>query len=521
MKTKENKKRFNFWPYLKPYGLLIFVYLLLYVAIGGISIFNTVYSANALSAITEGQYRLAIQMTFTIMVLILIHYIINHLLEIIYNVLEMNIIRDMSVDVVNQAFKISSHAYSNHKTGNFIARISSDPDKIFYNLERITGQVTIIITNLIVLSYIAYLNIWVGVISIVAIILGSIIENIRKKKMKVLRKTTDKKHETVSSIVNEVVRSEKDIKSLGLENELKSNLISNYDIYRKHAIKSSRYGHRMWTLRIILVNILLSTSLILGIILLDKGLLTFAAFMLIYSNRGSMHGLSNSLGNIQSYYNDLTISVDRIRELFEDDEYQLEHFGSRHLENVKGKIEFKNVLFSYTDYKERDEKDIESDKKYNKKHKIKTRVPTREISGNTKVFDKLSFVIEPNSTVAFVGKSGSGKSTILNLVSKMYNADKGKVLLDGVDVQTLDKDTLRSSISLVNQFPYIFDMSIKENLLLAKADATDEEITEALKNSALDDFVDTLSNGVNTIVGESGINSLADRNNVSLSLAHC
>ena len=96
-------------------------------------------------------------------------------------------------------------------------------------------------------------------------------------------------------------------------------------------------------------------------------------------------------------------------------------------------------------------------------------------------------------------------STILNLISKMYEVDSGKVLIDGVDIKQLNKETIRTSISLVNQFPYIFDMTIKENLMLAKEDATDEEINIAIKESALEDFIAELPEGIDTKVGESGI----------------
>ena len=117
----------------------------------------------------------------------------------------------------------------------------------------------------------------------------------------------------------------------------------------------------------------------------------------------------------------------------------------------------------------------------------------------------MSFKIPHNSTVAFVGKSGSGKSTILNLIAKMNEVDSGEVLIDGNNINSLDKNTLRNTFSLVNQFPYIFDMTIKENLLLAKPDATDNDILKAIELSALSDFVNSLPKGINTKVGESGI----------------
>ena len=129
----------------------------------------------------------------------------------------------------------------------------------------------------------------------------------------------------------------------------------------------------------------------------------------------------------------------------------------------------------------------------------------KKLTGENKIFNDLSFKIEPNTTVAFVGKSGSGKSTILNLMSKMIECDAGQVLIDDVDIKDLNKETLRKSISLVNQFPYIFDMSIKENLLLAKPKATNKEIKDAIKKASLEEFVETLPKGIETAVGESGI----------------
>ena len=87
----------------------------------------------------------------------------------------------------------------------------------------------------------------------------------------------------------------------------------------------------------------------------------------------------------------------------------------------------------------------------------------------------------------------------------MYEADEGEVLIDGVNIKSLDKPSLRGAISLVNQFPYIFDMTIKENLLLVKKDATDEEIAQALDKASLTEFVASLDKGVDTKVGESGV----------------
>lgn len=224
---------------------------------------------------------------------------------------------------------------------------------------------------------------------------------------------------------------------------------------------------------------------------MQKELLTMAIFMLIYSYRGSIGSFGNYISAILDIFSDVKVSMQRIKEFFDEREYSVEKFGNISLKEVKGNIKFNKVSFNYKEYKfSRDEK---------------THELTKELKSDMPVLKDLSFEIKPNTTVAFVGKSGSGKTTILSLISKLYDADSGEVLIDGVNIQNLDKETLRGSISLVNQFPYIFDMSIKENLKLAKIDVTDEEIERVIQDAYLKDFVDNLPDGVDTIVGESGI----------------
>ena len=126
---------------------------------------------------------------------------------------------------------------------------------------------------------------------------------------------------------------------------------------------------------------------------------------------------------------------------------------------------------------------------------------------NTKlVLNDLSFKVNANETAAFVGKSGAGKTTIFNLLCKMYDNYDGTITMDGVDIKKLDKDTIRGNITIVSQNPYIFNMSIKDNLKLVKNDLTDEEMVEACKLACLDEYISSLPNKYDTIVGEGGVN---------------
>lgn len=117
----------------------------------------------------------------------------------------------------------------------------------------------------------------------------------------------------------------------------------------------------------------------------------------------------------------------------------------------------------------------------------------------------MSFEVEANKTVAFVGKSGAGKTTIFNLISKLYDADSGEIILDKYNIKDLDRDSIRGNLSIISQNPYIYNMSIRENLQIIKTDATEKDIKKACKMACLHDFVMTLKDGYDTIVGEGGV----------------
>jgi len=502
--TKPTNK-FDFKKYFAVHKLGLFFYAFIYLLTGAIDIVSTIYFAKLVECLTSAVFDTSIRILFflgTLMVAQRILYLINGLN---YCNLYTIITSQMSIDVAEQAFKISSQSYAEHNTASFMQRISSDPRVIFENIQAIISCSTDIITNIVMFTYICTINIWVGLISLVGIALASLIERWRRKQRKKNRKETKIASEKVDSLLNEIVRSEKDVKSLNLEQNLKQKTSESFVDYRKAFLHFERWDWSLWASTSTLITILQSIVLILSVVFMDHGLMTLASFMIIYSNRHSFFQLTRILGNIFNYATEISVALERINELYTNEEYKIENFGKRKLKNVKGEIEFRKVEFSYPEYKERDKKEIEEEKKYNKKHKIKSPVLKRVEIGRKQVLRKMNFTIEPNTTVSFVGVSGSGKSTILNLISKMYETDKGKVLIDGVDIKTLSKDTLRSSISLVNQFPYIFDMTIKDNLILAKPDATDEEIITAIKESALEDFVKELPQGLDTKVGESGI----------------
>lgn len=518
MKTEKKLKNTkpNIWQYFKEHTAIICLYVFL-ILFGGLCMTAiAIISAEAIELLTIKAFDKAI-----IFMLICIGVIVFQRscwfgASWIYNVISIKIIAKLNSDLSKQAFKLNSRTYTNHDTGTFISRLISDPERIVDSLAELVDNIIDIITHLVLVIYILTLDPCLATLIVFTIIVGLIIEKIRITKRRKNKTFTHKTHDKTQSLTTEIIKSEKDIKSLGLENELSKVNNANFKEYTKSRKKLILTNDALGSLRNLLSVSLSWITLIVGIIFLQKELITLATFMIIYSNRESMRGIVWVLGNIFNVFTDIKVYTKRIFSLFDENEYVTEKFGKKKVDKVKGKIEFKNVKFTFKDYEYIDEfKQREQEKKARKEaRKNKIKLPKekkkeyktiKKLTGKSKVFENLSFKITPNTTVAFVGKSGSGKSTILNLMSKMMEVDSGEVLIDGINIKDFNKESLRNTISLVNQFPYIFDMSIKDNLLLAKGNATDDELKDALEKAYLSEFINSLPNKIDTKVGESGI----------------
>lgn len=495
-KTKKQKKEFSLIKYFKRYKFGVSVYILSFLIGAVCDMFIIIYSANVVEYITLAKYQTAI---FYLLIIAGIHVMRRfgyYMASFIYQKFSVKIMSDLNLDLAKQAFKLNSKTYNDHDTGTFVQRIINDPERVISSFANLVEILFDIITAFIIVIYITTLSFYIGLCIAVLVIIGIIIELQRTKVRRKNNWVARKKNDIIHSITTEIVRSEKDIKSLGLEDKLGDVSKNAYENYKKATYHAQVVDINFFSIRSLIIEIASVLILILGVSMINRGLITLATFMIFYSNRGYLYSFVWGFGRVASLWADIKVSSDRMFAIFDNKEFVCERFGDKHIENIKGEIEFKNVAYTFYEYENKENKNWKKEKKERYE---------RVLVSQNNIFDNLSFKIEPNTTVAFVGRSGSGKSTILNLMSKMYEVEGGEVLLDGVNINDFDKPSLRQAISLVNQFPYIFDMTIKENLLLAKKDATDEEINQAITKASLMEFVETLPKGIETKVGESGI----------------
>ena len=188
---------------------------------------------------------------------------------------------------------------------------------------------------------------------------------------------------------------------------------------------------------------------------------------------GRMYGPVNSLLNIQVEWIRSMAMFTRIFEYY-DMPVEVENAPDAITpKEAFGNVEFKNVGFHYEEGRE--------------------------------ILTDVNFELKSGNSIAIVGPSGSGKSTLVNLIPRLYDATKGTVTFDGVDVKKLDLTWLRSNVGVVTQETYLFNGTIRDNLLYAKSDATEEEIIEALKKANIYDFVQNQETGLDTVVGNRGL----------------
>ena len=383
-------------------------------------------------------------------------------------------VKNIQIELGNEILKVSQEDLDSNSSGTFIQRIVVDTDKMAEMFTVGMGYTAGVISNIGVFIAICILNWQTFIYYLVVSIFLTILHLIKTKKYGKKDIEYRKQVEKVSGLTSELVRGVRDIKMLNsresfmdtLQNNIEDQNQKNFEMRNIETIYNFIIGVFSGLFEVGLIILLM--------ILVKKDIITVAIAIALFNYRTNvMVNLMDKVSALFGETKNFNISCNRVFSILSDKSFGKEKFGEKHLDEVNGNFEFKNVKFGYD------------------KDKI--------------VLNDLSFKINAGETVGFVGKSGAGKTTIFNLLCKMYNANSGEILIENTNINELDEESIRGNITIISQNPYIFNLSIRENLKLVKKDLTEEEIENACKIACLDDFIDDLPQKYDTILGEGGV----------------
>ena len=405
-----------------------------------------------------------------------------NLIGVLENYLNSWIAQYISYDMRNAMYKhlqnMSQRFYMTNSQGDIITRMTSDISGVE---QVITSTFSSILSNsitLIVALIAMYRKNWIlATVGIIIVPLFTIPTRKAGKTRWTLTRDAQECNDEINGILNETlsVSGQTLVKLFCREQE-------EYEKYEKANFRMIRLNIRermagRW-FRVVLSTITSVGPMLLylvgGILMMKYDSdLTVGDITVLVALLGRMYGPVNSLLNIQVDWIRSMAMFSRIFEYF-DMPVEIKNPENPIVpESAEGGVEFRHVGFSYE--------------------------PER------KILTDVSFVLKPGKSIALVGPSGSGKSTIVNLIPRLYDVQEGEVLFDGIDVRKLDLTFLRSNIGVVTQETYLFNGTIRENLLYVKPDASEEELVAACEKANIYDFISAQEKGLDTVVGNRGL----------------
>lgn len=462
------------WRYAKNQKKLIILYILCNLFQIIISVFLPVLSAKIIVSLTDNQLIQVLNIALILLVTELFRncvvYLTNFFSQKIYRETFISVQSDLGYEIL----KLQNKCIDDNSSGVFIQRLTSDTSNIADVFNVLNIYLTHVLTDIGIFAAIFFINKKVFLFVLIMTFIIYLIESRRVKILNERDKEFRKKNENVSGFVGELVRGVRDIKMLGAENSFMNELHKKIIDLNKYRYKMMSTNRNYTFIRGTYYDLFNTTLIFFLVYLIYTGELLLASGLIINNYMNRVVSIVNYFSILLEKLKSFNLSSVRIFNIIDSDEFKKEEFGTTHLDNVKGNFEFKNVKFGYNE--------------------------------DNVILKDINFKVKSRETVGFVGKSGAGKSTIFSLLCKMYDVNDGSITIDGVNINDLDKESIRGNITIINQNPYIFNLSIRDNLKLVKENLTDEEMIEACKLACLDEFINGLPDGYDTIIGEGGVN---------------
>lgn len=464
----------RFMSYYKPHMRIFILDMLasLFVALIGI-VYPIVTRKMLNDFIPNRQYRLIIGFGLLLLGLYALRMLLNYFIQYQGHMMGVHMQTQMRSDMFRQLEKLPYRFYDSHETGKIMSRMTNDLMDIS-ELAHHGPENLLISTVSVVISfvYLATINIWLTLIIFVCVPFLLFISLSLRKKM---RNAFQKGRQSIAAINASVESSISGIRVTkafnNAEREQEKFEVGNAEFTeaRREAYDAMGRFHSGTSFITDIFNVVV---LIAGGLFLFNGQIQFGDYSAFVVSVSLFINPVTTLINFMEQYQNGVTGFERFIEIM-DAEPEKDDEGAVDIGRAEGHIELRDVTYSYDDGKE--------------------------------VLNHISLNIEKGKTFALVGPSGGGKTTICHLIPHFYELTSGQILIDGRELHEITRESLRRNIGIVQQDVYLFNASIRENILYGKLDATEEEVTEAAKRANIHDYIMTLEHGYDTQIGERGV----------------
>ena len=459
------------WYFVREEKLYFIILVILSLMLAGLSFIIPMLSAQLLLKLTDGLLKDLMLVAIIIFFIEILRNVILYFFRKIFELYSIKATTNAQIKMFEETLKIKTAVIEDNTTGMFIDRINNDTEDIINTFSNLCSVFINMISNAGVFLAVFVINKYMFIYFVLSFIVIAVIENKRNniyyERTKKLRLIDEKK----TGLISEIVRGLQDIKLLNAQ----SGILKRTRRQLKD-INDERIGIVKVTSNFQFISGSVSDLFdvifyALGCLLVYLNSLTIANFVIIYTYKSRIENLLSFYNSFSMHVRNFNLSATRVFEVI-GNTFDKESDKGKNINRINGKIEFKNVSFAYS---------------------------------KDNVLNNINFIINPGERIGFVGSSGSGKSTIFKLLTKLYSLEEGHILIDGEDINNISNKALRKKISLIPQNPYIFNFSVLDNLKIGNLDASNDEVKEACKKTDIYNVIMNLDDKFNTFVGEGGV----------------
>ena len=399
--------------------------------------------------------------------------LIQWLMNVCNNKITYNVSRDLRKKAFEKIEILPFSYIDTHSKGDIVSRVITDVDQLSDGLlmgftQFFTGVITIIGT----LAFMLSVNVFITIVVVVVTPLSFFIARFIAKKTFNMFSLQSKTRGEQTSFIDEMISNQKVAEAYSMNEENKARFDKINDDLAKYSLKATFFSSITNPATRFVNSIVYAAVALFGAIMAVKGNITVGILSCFLSYANQYTKPFNEISSVVTELQNAIACAARVFELIEEAPELPDKADATELENVKGSVEINNLYFSYN--------------------------PDRELLKNVNIN------VEPGKTVAIVGPTGCGKTTLINLLMRLYDPNNGAISVDEVNTQDVTRQSLRQNFGMVLQDTWLKSGTIADNIRLGKTDATDDEIIEAAKKAHAHSFIKRLPNGYKTKIGEEG-----------------